>query len=101
MFDTKAVELPETTTACFYESHAGKLRSQLFDYQKTFSASEMPTCGHAFVIRARSFSPAALQTLLLLEAIKHQRLKAAGSHYLAFPETTRRKVVISIAGDYL
>ncbi len=63
-------ELPEIATACFQKSYAGRLRSQLFDYQKTFSASEMPTCGRAVVIKARWFSPAAQQILLWVESIK-------------------------------
>ncbi|PWD82991.1 hypothetical protein DC082_06060 [Ignatzschineria indica] len=36
--------------------------------------------------RAKSFSPAIQQLLLLLEAIKQQRLNAAGSYYRALPK---------------
>ncbi|MDM1545691.1 hypothetical protein HX037_07360 [Ignatzschineria indica] len=54
----------------------------------------MPTCGHAVDIRAKSFPPVIQQLLLLLEAIKQQRLNAAGSYYRALPRTTRRQMMI-------
>ncbi|MFD2723617.1 hypothetical protein [Ignatzschineria indica] len=43
--------LPDLTIAFFSKSRAGSWQS--LDYQKTFSASKMPTCGHAVVKRAR------------------------------------------------
>ncbi|PWD82423.1 hypothetical protein DC082_09095 [Ignatzschineria indica] len=53
-------------------------------------ASKMPTCGHAVVIRARWFSPAAQQILLWIESIKPKRLNTAGSYYRALPLIMRR-----------
>ncbi|MFD2724328.1 hypothetical protein [Ignatzschineria indica] len=59
--------MPDITVTLFHKSRAGS--GQSFDYQDIFSASRMPTCGHAVDVRARSFSPAVQQILLRFELL--------------------------------